>query len=350
MWKIKSTIKNVTSFTTNRSYLALVKNQHQLEVLELNSLDLVLSKKGDYAYGGLHFINKTLLWCDEDKESIAIDIDNGKLTIINDTLLYLTNDLSENEFGFFAKTITKDKKYFLGRYERKGNQILEVWKREIDVSHQYSNNNGALFLITKQSGELIKMNAKTGEEIWRKLIPLGEKEKFLFIYGIKGNKIFIWKKTNSIVAINTFTGEQEWVINNIPRPDDWHPNANIGFSNLKLSLDYGLLIGIKDRYQWIIDLEKGVAFPPKDYSSIFNEHKIFYQSSAFFTLDKSKIIFFDEFERNLISFNWKTEKVESNTSFPFQNEKPICSWQGPVIEGNYCMLLDHCGTLYIFER
>jgi hypothetical protein len=324
-------------------------SENEIQIFDLKTQKLMISKKGIFGSGSLHFVDQFLIWCDEDEESTAIKLNDGTANKINGAFYFLEKDLSGT--GFFAKVRTPEKKNILAKYQKKNNQVLTLWSKQIDVAYQaLDNRDGVLFLITKQRGEVIALNSNTGEKIWRKLFPMKEREKFTWIYRIKDDRIIIWKNTNSILVINTNTGKQEWSIDNIPKPNSWHDDANISYSNFKLSNNKDFLIGIKERHQWILDIEKGIAFPPIDYSVAFNKYKIFNQSSAFFTLDGSFIIFFDEFERKLISFNWKTEKVESITSFPIQGKENLCGWQGPIIEGDNCFLLDTFGTLYIFGK
>lgn len=138
------------------------------------------------------------------------------------------------------------------------------------------------------------------------------------------------------------------MIDEIPKPKEWPDGVNLGFTNIQLLGRESKLIGLRERRLWIIDIKEGVVSKMVDLSNTLNNEGILSQSP--FAFDVDSLLFFEQYERKLVSLNWKTEKVESTTHFPVRGKESFSQWQGPIVEGDNCFLLDRFGTLFIFER
>jgi hypothetical protein len=110
MWKIKSTFSNINSFTINQFFFAFVMSENEIQIFDLKTQKLMISKKGIFGSGSLHFVDQFLIWCDGDEESTAIKLNDGTANKINGAFYFLEKDLSGT--GFFAKVRTPEKKIF----------------------------------------------------------------------------------------------------------------------------------------------------------------------------------------------------------------------------------------------
>jgi hypothetical protein len=296
-------------------------------------------------------MNNFLIWQEHDGKTQVFNLQSKSSVNLNfknnESILYQGAANNEELDSFYAYFNDDNDQHYQTKFQIIEDNLSLIWKKKYTplrfFKHKKEN---AIYITTVEKGELVKINTIDGKTVWRSKVNLTG--RFNHILGANNNCIFLWTSTNEIIAINLLNGNLEWSIDKLPKPEGWADEAALRFSNIKI-LNENLMIGMKYRRLWNINLVNGNVAEPINYSNKFTSEGLYNQSTNY-CFDGELITFFDEFERKLISFNWKTEKVESITSFPIQGKENLCGWQGPIIEGDNCFLLDTFGTLYIFGK
>lgn len=353
MWKLESQITNLRKFSVNSLHLSVLLKGGQLRTFHKNDLNKYLWEIQLQDYGDIFLMRHFLFWNDYIEKNQMFNLHSGDTVDLNfkanESFFYHAESTIGSHSSFFAYFNDQNNKHYQSKFQIIDNKLNLIWKKEnFPLRFINCEKEGAIYIVTDIIGELIKINAEDGNLIWKKIV-ISTGENFEQIIGTNSKSIFLWTNKSCILAVNLISGEVEWKIDEWPRPERWSEESPpLRFSNMRIHGE-SLMVGMIDGYFWKINLINGFVEGPINHNSIFISENISDQSSICCYGD-DLIIFIDEFKRNLISFNWKTEKIESITAFPIQGKEMISPWKGPILEGNKCYLLDTFGTLHIFEN
>ena len=183
---------------------------------------------------------------------------------------------------------------FQAKYFFTNDLFKKEWNLEISTDRFFHQKfDKFIFFTSDKSGELLKVNEKNGEIIWKKRYGREENIWISFFYGIHNNNLIIWRNNNSLISMSVDTGEIIWTINEVPKPKVWE-QSNIGFNSFKFSKEESILIGFYKFNLRKVDLEKGIITKPEDYTNVFIE-KLITDPAPDYILDGNYIIFSDFF-------------------------------------------------------
>lgn len=241
---------------------------------------------------------------------------------------------------------------------KKWSSFSEIWRSEGFSDLILTDHKDSLYLLGNYSQEkkIKKYNLFTGEIIFEKLLPLekyGKNNKFI---GSSNDKVFVAIYYIAVFEIDSNTGSVTRIWSELPEDQTWYindwPAKTLAATNQAfLDEGQGIIACLYSFGYWEIDLISGDLnhFELRDYFlseklepidggglSFCGDHIFF---SSCYTINE--VIF------AVAAFNRRTKKIDWKHIF---TESVGTGIDQPVLNGDWLYVLDHKGTLHVFEK